>query len=176
MRRREPTPRAGTSPSDSDELTGFLEGVRVRLLERRREGSPLPDLEQRLASAERAIVARNLPEAERILLEVSDRLDRDEPEPELNEFPRGLLRYEARGERGIPTPEEEEPVGNRLTLVEKLLTVAAAEGVDVAELRVALVAARADYADGDRRRAKERGERVLAELDLRRTARARRQS
>jgi hypothetical protein len=176
MRRRDPTPRAGSSKSDSDELTGFLEGVRVRLLERRREGSPLPDLERRLASAEAAIVARKLPEAEQILLTISDQLDRDEPEPELSEFPRGLLRYEARGDRGVPTPEEEEPVANRLTLMEKLLTVAGGEGIDVTDLRVALVMARADYVGGERRRAKETGERVLAELDLRRAARARRQS
>jgi hypothetical protein len=176
MRRRNPAPRAGSSKSDSDELSGFLEGVRSRLLVRRRDGTPLPDLEQRLASAQAAIGAGRLADAEGILLQVSEHLDREETEPELNEFPRGLIRYDAGADRGVPTPEDEEPVANRLTLVERLLTVAAREGVDVHELRLELVAARADYEQGDRRRAKERGERVLEELDLRRHARSRRQS
>ncbi|MCI4330049.1 MAG: hypothetical protein L3J80_04185 [Thermoplasmata archaeon] len=175
MRRRSPTPRAGSSPSDLPELTGFLEGVRHRLLERRRKGTPLPDLEQRLASAQAAIVARRFGDAERILLEVSEHLDRDETEPELNEFPRGLIRYDAGTDRGVPTPEDEEPVANRLTLMERLLTVSASEGVNIVDLRATLVLARAEYAVGDRRRAKELGEKVLTELELRRADRSRTQ-
>ncbi|MCI4369832.1 MAG: hypothetical protein L3J81_00720, partial [Thermoplasmata archaeon] len=81
MRRRNPTPRAGSSASDLDELTGFLEGVRYRLSERRREGGALPDLEQKLASAQEALASGRLEAAERVLLEVSEHLDRDEPEP-----------------------------------------------------------------------------------------------
>jgi hypothetical protein len=170
MRRRNPTPRAGSSTSDSDELTGFLEGVRYRLSERRREGTALPNLEQTLASAQDALSAGQLETAERLLLEVSEHLDRDEPEPELSEFPRGLVRYDAGTDRGVPTPEDEEPVANRLTLMERLLTVAAAEGVEVADLRALLVAARAEYRRGDRRHAKALGETVLTELDARRAA------
>jgi hypothetical protein len=176
MRRRNPTPRAGSSESDADELTGFLEGVRSRLLARRLAGRPIVDLELRAESAQIAIAAGRLVEAESTLLVISEHLDRGEPEPELSEFPRGLVRYDAGADRGVPTPEDEEPVGNRLTLVERLLTVAAREGIDVRELRLQLVAARADYANGDRRRAKEQGERVLDELDLRRRAHSRRQS
>lgn len=168
MRRRSPVPRAGTSSDDLPDLSGFLEGVRHRLHERRRLGTPLPELEQRLASAEAAIAAGRFVEAEATLLVVSEHLDRGELEPELSEFPRGLVGYDAGADRGVRTPEEEEPVANRLTLVERLLTVAAADGVEVADLRATLVAARAEYAGGDRKRAKELGEKVLTELDERR--------
>jgi hypothetical protein len=173
MRRRSPTPRAGSSASDFDELTGFLEGVRHRLSERRRDGSALPDLEQKLASVPEALASGRLEVAERVLLEVSEHLDRDEPEPELSEFPRGLVRYDAGTDRGVPTAEAEEPIANRLTLMERLLTVAAAEGIDVVDLRALLVAARAEYRRGDHRHAKGLGEKVLTELDLRRATRPR---
>jgi hypothetical protein len=168
MRPRKTAPRAG---ANADEIAGFLEGVRHRLLERRRDGSPVPDLEQHLADAQSAIASGDLAKAERVLLDVSDRLDHDEPEPELSEFPRGLLRYDAATDRGVPTPESEEPVGNRLTLVERLLTVAAAEGVDVVDLRGLLRVARSAYMAGDRRLAKETGERILDALDRRRADR-----
>ncbi|HEV8049916.1 MAG TPA: hypothetical protein VGP88_04930 [Thermoplasmata archaeon] len=170
MRPRKAAPRAGSA--GADEVAGFLEGVRQRLLERRRDGAPLPDLEQRLAGVPEAIANEDLAEAERRLLDVSERLDRDEVEPELNEFPRGLVAYDAGADRGIPTPEDEEPVGNRLTLVERLVTVAAAEGVPVEDLRGALRLARAAYEAGDRRGAKETGERILDELDDRRKHRS----
>jgi hypothetical protein len=176
MRRRNPSPRAGSSKADADELTGFLEGVRSRLLARQRAGASVPLFDERLLTVQSAIGAGRLAEAERILLDIAERLDRDEPEPELNEFPRGLVRYEAIGDRGIPTPEDEEPIGNRLTLIERLLTVADAEGVAVGELRASLAVARSEYAQGERKRAKETGERVLEELDLRRRTRRRRQS
>jgi len=169
MRPRKAAPRAGSA--GADEIAGFLEGVRQRLLERRRSGSPLPDLEQRLAAVPAAIASGHLAEAERRLLEVSERLDRDEVEPELNEFPRGLVAYDAGADRGTPTPEDEEPIANRLTLVERLVTVAAAEGVPVDDLRGAVRLARGEYAAGDRRRAKETGERILTELDERRAGR-----
>jgi hypothetical protein len=175
MRPRRTAPRAGSDASDGDELAGFLEGVRHRLLERRKEGKPIPDLEQRLADAQAAVASGDLARAERVLLDVSDRLDHDEPEPELLEFPRGLVEYDAGTDRGVPTPEDEEPVANRLTLVERLLTVAAAEGVEVIDLRGFLRVARSEYAGGDRRRAKETGERILAELDERRKGRPARQ-
>jgi hypothetical protein len=121
------------------------------------------------------MAAKKLGDAERILFEVSEQLDGEETEPELNEFPRGLLRYDAGADRGVPTPEDEEPVGNRLTLMERLLTVSAAEGVNVVDLRAMLVLARGEYARGDRRRAKELGEKVLTELELRRSDRSRTQ-
>jgi hypothetical protein len=168
MRPRKTAPRPGAG---ADELAGFLEGIRHRLVERRREGSPLPELEQHLADATAAVNAGELARAERVLLDVSDRLDHDEPEPELSEFPRGLGRYDAGTDRGVPTPEGEEPVGNRLTLVERLLTVAASEGVAVDDLRGWLRVARSAYLGGDRRLAKETGERILAELDRRRADR-----
>src|SRR5580692_2013978 len=135
MRPRKTEPRAGPTGPDANEISGFLEGVRHRLLERRRAGAAVPDLEQRLADAQAFLASAHLAEAERVLLDVSDRLDHDEPEPELIEFPRGLVRYDAGTDRGVPTPEDEEPVGNRLTLIERLLTVAASEGVEVGDLR-----------------------------------------
>ncbi|MCI4326661.1 MAG: hypothetical protein L3K16_03375 [Thermoplasmata archaeon] len=171
MRPRKTEPRAGPTGPDASEISGFLDGVRHRLLARRRAGAPVPDLEQRLADALADLAAGRLAEAERVLLDVSDRLDHDEPEPELLEFPRGLVRYDAGADRGVPTPEDEEPIGNRLTLLEKLLTVAAADGVEVADLRGLLRVARSAYRADDRRRAKETGERILTELDRRRAHR-----
>jgi hypothetical protein len=171
MRPRKTEPRAGPTGPDANEISGFLEGVRHRLLERRRAGAAVPDLEQRLADAQAFLASAHLAEAERVLLDVSDRLDHDEPEPELIEFPRGLVRYDAGTDRGVPTPEDEEPVGNRLTLIERLLTVAASEGVEVGDLRGLLRVARSAYRADDRRRAKETGERILTELDRRRSDR-----
>jgi hypothetical protein len=172
MRKRSPPPRAGTSGSDGPELEGFVEGVRHRLQERREAGRPLPDLERRLTAANGAIVAGDVAGAERILLTISDRLDEDETEPELLQFPRGLIAYDAGSDRGVPTPEDEEPVGNRLKIVERLLAVAAREGVEVADLQQELSAARMQNVDGDWRSARDRGERILDTLDRRRAARA----
>jgi hypothetical protein len=168
MRKRNSPPRTTGGATDRSELEGFLEGVRHRLTARRREGTPLPDLERRLRVVEAAIADGDVPSAERILLTVSDRLDEDESEPELNEFPRGLVAYDAGTDRGVPTPEGEEPVLNRLRIVERLLGVAEAERVEVADLRALLAGARASYDGGDRRAAKETGERILDALDRRR--------
>jgi len=175
MRKRSPPPRAGTSGSDGPELEGFVEGVRHRLQERRGAGRALPDLERRLTAANGALLAGDVAGAERILLTISDRLDEDETEPELLQFPRGLVAYDAGADRGVPTPEEEEPVGNRLRTVERLLAVAAREGVEVADLQKEIALARMQYVDGEWRSARDQGVRILDALDRRRASRGSRE-
>ena len=171
MRKRSATVRGSVPPPGLSEVEGFLEGVRHRLRSRREAGLAVPDLERRLVSAEASLSASDLTRTERILLEISGRLDEDEEEPELSEFPRGLIAYDAGTDRGVPTPEEEEPIANRLRIVDRLLAVAAAEGLAVDELRTLLGRARGAYDGGDRRQAKELGEQVLALLDERRRSR-----
>ncbi len=162
MRRRSTAPRPTLL---AEEVEGFLAGVTERLRDRRRAGAPDPELESRLDSA-RALIARgSLRAAETQLLSIDRRLDEGEEESELTEFPRGLVGYVPTGGRGRPAGDEEDPVANRLRLIERLLEVRRREGRDVAPwvrtLREAFQALRA----GDRGRARRLGNEVHAALD-----------
>jgi hypothetical protein len=174
MGRRRSGPRGGAAGPDPSELEGFLIGVRHRLAERRSRGSPQEALERRTDEAAAAIGRGELTAAESALLAVADRLDADEPDPELREFPRGLVDYDAGADRGAPTSEEEDAVQNRLLLAERLMAVGVSEGLDVSGARQTLLRARTAFDDGDRSEAVALGVEALDELDRLRRERPRR--
>ena len=141
-----PARRAGAP--DRDEVEGFLAGVDHRLLS---VSEPERSVLVADATAARAAFrSGDLVTAESILLALEERLDELEGEPELSEFPRGLVGYVPIGDRGHATPLEEDPLSNRLLLVGRLRDVVAAEGRDVAEAGELLRQARAAFDAGDR--------------------------
>lgn len=154
-------PRPG--PPRRDELEGFLEGVRLRLVELPAEARA--PAKQRLAEAERLLQAGALRDAEAALSALDAELDARQEEPELAEFPRGLVSYVPLGDRGTPTPEDDEPIANRIRLVSRLIEVRRAEGRDVAGWVAALTEARAAYAAGDRAAARRRCDAVLRAVE-----------
>ncbi len=162
MRRRSATPRPTLL---AEEVEGFLAGVDERLKERRRAGNAETELEARWTRA-RDLVARGaLRDAETELLTIDARLDEREEESELTEFPRGLVGYVPAGERGRPPTDEEDPVANRLRLIERLLDVRRHEGRDVGPLVARLAAAFTALRAGDRGLARRLGDEVHAALD-----------
>jgi hypothetical protein len=170
MGRRRSGPRGGSDGPDPSELEGFLTGVRHRLAARRAEGEPLPALESEVDRAARAFGAGDLPRAETALLAIADQLDALEPDPELREHPRGLVRYDA-DDRGVPTPEEDDAVRNRLLLAARLVAVAASEGLDVSSVVARLRRAHDALEEGDRARAVVLGDGALDEIDRMRRGR-----
>jgi hypothetical protein len=148
-----------------EELNGYLSGLRYRL---GRVSPPEPlraSLATLLTGAEAALGSGRLAEAERALLEAEARLDDLDEETELVEFPRGLVGYVSRGPRGAAPPREEEPLANRMLLVERLWHVRRADGYSVESLLPALREAEAAYRDGDRERARRLIDRVHAALE-----------
>ena len=158
---RSPRPRA-TLPG-REEVEGFLEGVTLRLAhasseDRARHGPTL-------AEAKHCLNRGQLVEAEALLVAVDSALEAAEGEPELSEFPRGLVGYVPTGDRGHPTPEDEEPVANRIRLLARLIDVRRSEGRDVARWVRALGEARAAYDAGDRPGARRRCDAILREVE-----------
>ncbi|MCI4330320.1 MAG: hypothetical protein L3K19_00530 [Thermoplasmata archaeon] len=169
-----PTRRNPSAPSDEppsggplteDALHGYLSGVRHRLAA---GGIPEPiraSVAERLATAEKALERGALPDAERALLDADAQLDRLGEETELTEFPRGLVGYVPRGARGSPPPREEEPLANRMLIVERLWEVRRSDGYDVQPLLPALHEAEAAYRAGDRGRARRLVDQVHTALE-----------
>ena len=158
---RRPRPRAG--PVDRDELEGFLEGVTRRLAT-----APVvlhSHLQAALERARQELARGELELAQATLQQIDDRLAEAVEEPELAEFPRGLLRYDPIGPRGAPRPEEEDPVANRLRLLGRLLAVRASQGMDVTRWVTRLRDAEAALEAGDRARARALGEQVHDALE-----------
>jgi hypothetical protein len=157
------TPRARTEPPRRDEVEGFLDGVTHRL-----DHAP-PEQQQlhaaALASAQGLLARGRLAEAESALVAIDRALQRAEGEPELSEFPRGLVGYVPTGDRGHPTPDDEEPTANRIRLVARLIEVRRSEGRDVEPWVAALRTAQSAYADGDRPRARRLCDAVLSEVE-----------
>ncbi|MCI4340502.1 MAG: hypothetical protein L3J73_04475 [Thermoplasmata archaeon] len=144
--------RPRTGPIDRLEVEGFLEGLTLRVAkaapaDRARHTPSLSEARHRLERDD-------LAGAEAVLIEIDGALDTAEGEPELSEFPRGLVSYVATGDRGHPTPDEEEPTANRIRLVARLIEVRRADGRSVEPWVQALTAARDAYAQGDRREAR----------------------
>ncbi len=157
-----PAPRRG--PPDRGEIEGFLEGVTHRL-----RGLPEPprrDLEADLGRAREAFALGALVETERILLDLEVRADAIEGEPELSEWPRGLVGYVPKGERGHATSDEEDPLSNRLRLIGRLAAVRRSQGRDVSRAEALLGEADAALRAGDRRSARRRVDEAHALLEV----------
>lgn len=158
---RSPRPR-GTPPR-REEVEGFLEGVTLRVAhaapaERERHAASL-------AEARRGLALGRLHDAEARLVAIDQALAEAEGEPELSEFPRGLVGYVAKGDRGHPTPDDEEPMANRIRVIARLIEVRRSEGRPVEAWVKALREAQAAYADGDRARAKRLCDSLLGEVE-----------
>ncbi|MCI4360449.1 MAG: hypothetical protein L3J91_01980 [Thermoplasmata archaeon] len=118
-----------------------------------------------LAEAKRLLVSGRLAEAEATLVAIDAALEHAEGEPELSDFPRGLVGYIPTGDRGHPTTDEEEPMANRIRLVARLIEVRRSEGRDVEAWIAALRAAQSAYLDGDRARARRLCDAVLSQVE-----------
>jgi hypothetical protein len=151
---------ARPATDDRSEIEGFLDGVSYRIRQ-------LPPGERdpwvaRLSVAQEALRAGDLATAEAALVAIDQALDAKVAEPELSEFPRGLVDYTPVGDRGVPTPEEEDPLANRLRLIERLVAVRRSQGRDVEALVAELTQAQQALDAGDRTTARRRIDRVHA--------------
>jgi hypothetical protein len=154
-------PRPG--PPSAEEVEGFLDGLTLRV-----DHSPTEERTRHLpalAEARGHLAQGHLVEAEALLVGIDRALDESEGEPELSEFPRGLVSYVPTGDRGLPTSDEEEPTANRIRLVARLIEVRRSEGRAVESWVGALRAAQDAYADGDRKRARRLCDAVLSDVE-----------
>jgi hypothetical protein len=85
-----------------------------------------------------------------VLLRAHEILDSEEPEQELREFPRGLIAYLPRGDRGVPAGPDEDAVANRLRLALRLAAVRRRDGVDTGPIEERLREAESFYRAGER--------------------------
>jgi hypothetical protein len=155
-------PRPAVEP---DELWGFLTSVEHRLAARRRAGHAEPEWEAKARRARTFAEAGRWSQAERLMRTVDAHLRSTEPEAELREFPRGLVGYVPQGERGAPTPEEEDALRNRVAIASRLLDLRRGEGYDVTEPWRELRDAEAALRAGDRRTARQRCDAALGALE-----------
>lgn len=156
MTRRSVPPRA-------DELPGYLEGVRRRLADSPRRADPA--LQRLLADGEAALAAHDPVRAEARLRALDAALDAARPEDGLREWPRGLVSFSGPGEFATEVDPAEDPVANRLLILQRLLAVRRSQGWPVDALAEELGEADRAYRAGDRRRAKAIGDRVHARLE-----------
>jgi hypothetical protein len=147
------------------ELEGYLEGLRYRLRVRERDGRADRTASQAVERGARHLEAGRLDAAERELSAAEELLDLEEPERELVEYPRGLVDYVPTGDRGVPPERDEEPLANRLLLVERLLQVRRGQGANTEALLGKLHEANRAYASGDRQRARRLCDEVHGALD-----------
>lgn len=155
--------RSREGPADPAELEGYLEGVARRLA-----AAPATlrhELEVTLTEAQGALASGDVAQARSLLEQIDDRLSEADEEPELSEFPRGLVDYVPLGTRGSPRPEEEDPVANRLKLLGRLLAFRRSHGREVDSLLRRLSDAEAALRDGDRAKARRIGEEVQDALE-----------
>ncbi|MCI4319627.1 MAG: hypothetical protein L3K23_05815 [Thermoplasmata archaeon] len=140
--------RRGSTTSAAD-LEGLHAGLNHRLASAPRGKSR--DEASALAEKGRGALERGeWVEAREALLAAHERLDAEEPESELREFPRGLVGYVPRGDRGVPVGPEEDSVANRLRLALRLAAVVRRDGIDTERIDERLRAAEAFYRTGDR--------------------------
>jgi hypothetical protein len=131
------------------DLEGLLAGVTHRL-------ATVPAGERHLAAAglaeegRGALRAGRRAEALATLLRAHEILDAEEPEEELREFPRGLIAYLPRGDRGVPVGPEEDAVSNRLRLALRLAAVRRRDGVDTTPIEARLREAESHHRSGAR--------------------------
>jgi len=138
--------RRAAGPIDPDELAGYLEGVRHRVAEAPPDRRP--SWARQLRAAEAALARGDRIEAEERLAALDDQMVGDEPE--LSEFPRGLVGYVPVGGAGTPRSEEEDPLPNRLILLGRLAMLERSRGREVGTALARLQDARTALAAGDR--------------------------
>jgi hypothetical protein len=148
-------------PIDPDELAGYLEGVRHRVADSAPDRRP--SWERQLRDAEAAWARGDRAECEERLAALDDQMIGEEPE--LSEFPRGLVDYVPVGSAGAPRSEEEDPLPNRLILLGRLAMIEQSQGRDVAPALARLTEARTALAAGNRERARRIADEVHAELE-----------
>lgn len=151
------------------EVEGFLESIEHRVARQSELIGPNPTAEQRLSDARAAIRARRWSDAETALTEAALSLDSDLPERALSEWPRGLVGYVPEGDAGVAPDRSEEPVANRLLLVQHLLAFRRSQGWSVEALIPRLQQAELAYQRGERSRARRITDEVHAELERART-------
>jgi hypothetical protein len=163
--------RRGTTTSPP-ELEGLLAGLTHRLAVA--PAGKAHEQAAALAATGRAALDRGQwVEAREALLAAHERLDVEEPESELREFPRGLVGYVARGDRGVPVGPEEDPVANRLRLALRLAAVLRRDGVSTAPIDERLRQAEAHYREGERGAAVRATDEALGLLERARRSRTR---
>ncbi|HZY69865.1 MAG TPA: hypothetical protein VFF67_02660 [Thermoplasmata archaeon] len=150
------------APGSPSEIQGFLEGVEHR----RREVAPDDvAIGRGIEEVRAAIARRDWSGAHERLVEIDEKLAMLRPEGALRERPRGLVSYTVRGPAEGPPAPEEDPLTNRILLVQRLLAVRKADGWEVdrwvAQLRAAEEARRA----GDLPVARRLVDRVHADLE-----------
>jgi hypothetical protein len=142
------------------EVEGFLQGVAHRLTE-----TPDPEAARLVDDARAAIRAGAWARAADRLEAASARLDALVPEDRLREWPRGLVEYVSTRPLGGPPGREEDPVANRLLLVQRLLAVRRADGIPVDDLVPPLADAEAAVRRGDATTARRLVDEVHRQLD-----------
>jgi hypothetical protein len=147
------------------ELEGFAAGLRLQLDRVRRDGQRSAEGERLWSEALVHLQEGRLHDAERILLQLDRSLAADQPQQEMTDRPRGLIAYRARWAVGVPPPREEEPVANRLLLVQRLWEVRRSQGRPVEGLLPQLHAAEQAYQAGDRQRTRRIVDEVLSALE-----------
>jgi len=152
--------RAGAA-IDPDELAGYLEGVRHRVAEASPERRP--SWERQLRAAEASLARGDRVEAEERLAALDDQMIGEEPE--LSEYPRGLVGYVPVGTSGTPRSPEEDPLPNRLILLGRLAMIEQSRGRDATAALARLQDARAALDAGDRAAARRIADEVHGELE-----------
>lgn len=155
--------RSREGPVDPAELEGYLEGVTRRLAAA--SDAIRRELGVTLTGARSAFAGGDLSRARSLLEQIDDRLSEADEEPELSEYPRGLVDYVPVGSRGSPRPDEEDPVPNRLKLLGRLLAFRQSQGGEVESLLRRLGEAEAALRHGDRAKARRIGEEVQDALE-----------
>ena len=150
-------------PPRDDEIEGYLTGVEHRL--NAAGDSAPPELRAWLGEAKVALRLREFAVAEARLRAIDAALDRAKPEEALREWPRGLRSFQGPGSDGPPPEPDEEPVANRLLLVQRLIAVRRSQGWATAGFEARLREADRLYRAGDRVRAKAMCDEVHAALD-----------
>lgn len=151
-------------PVRPDELDGYATGVALRLDERRRAGTPVPEGERLLREGHAALARRDFPAADRALRAADALVDAATPQDVVSQAPRGLIRYAGPGAPERATPREEDPLANRALIAQRLLAVRRSQGHPVEPLVAALREAETAYSRGDRARARQLIDEVQAAL------------
>jgi hypothetical protein len=154
---------ANGSVPDRAELEGYLTGIDWTLANA--PDTPTTGSARRERDhARHALSEGELRRAEEHLRRAEELLEENAEEVELIERPRGLIGYVPHGSAGRAPSAEEDPLANRLRLVERLWTLRRSQGRPVERWLEDLNAAATALRAGDRLEARRRIDRVHAAL------------